>query len=58
MIHVDNASVRAGTFALDGITFHIPAGVHAAPSDPKLVQSWMAEIDKLAQHLQVVDHLA
>jgi saccharopine dehydrogenase (NADP+, L-glutamate forming) len=34
----------------------IPAGVHAAPSDPKLVQDWMAEIDKLAQHLQVVDH--
>ncbi len=36
----------------------IPAGVHAAPSDPKLVQAWMAEIDKLAQHLQVVDHQA
>ncbi|TMV04804.1 saccharopine dehydrogenase [Ruegeria sediminis] len=36
----------------------IPAGVHAAPSDPKLVQKWMGEIDKLAQHLQVVDHTA
>ncbi len=36
----------------------IPAGVHAAPSDPKLVSGWMGEIDKLAQHLQVVDHLA
>ncbi len=36
----------------------IPAGVHAAPSDPKLVQGWMSEIDRLAQHLQVVDHLA
>ncbi|MBO9413207.1 MULTISPECIES: saccharopine dehydrogenase family protein [unclassified Ruegeria] len=36
----------------------IPAGVHAAPSDPKLVQAWMAEIDKLAQHLQVVDQQA
>ncbi|WP_170566397.1 saccharopine dehydrogenase family protein [Ruegeria atlantica] len=36
----------------------IAVGVHAAPSDPKLVQGWMAEIDKLAQHLQVVDHLA
>ena len=36
----------------------IPAGVHAAPSDPKLVQDWMAEIDTLAQHLQVVDHTA
>ncbi|WP_282154255.1 saccharopine dehydrogenase family protein [Ruegeria atlantica] len=36
----------------------ISVGVHAAPSDPKLVQAWMAEIDKLAQHLQVVDHTA
>ncbi|WP_299984153.1 saccharopine dehydrogenase family protein [uncultured Ruegeria sp.] len=34
----------------------IPAGVHAAPSDPKLIQDWMGEIDTLAQHLQVVDH--
>ncbi|MGV6804656.1 MAG: saccharopine dehydrogenase family protein [Ruegeria sp.] len=36
----------------------IPAGVHAAPSDPKLVTGWMSEIDRLSQHLQVVDHLA
>ena len=36
----------------------IPAGVHAAPSDPKLVQSWMNEIDRLVQHLQIVNHLA
>lgn len=36
----------------------IPAGVHAAPSDPKLVQNWMGEIDQLAQHLTIVDHLA
>ena len=35
----------------------IPVGVHAAPSDPKLVQDWMAEIDTLAQQLQIVDHL-
>jgi len=35
----------------------IPAGVSAAPSDPKLVQGWLAEVDRLAQHLQVVDHL-
>lgn len=32
----------------------IPAGVSAAPSDPKLVQSWMSEIDALAQHLEIV----
>lgn len=35
----------------------IPAGVHAAPNDPKLVKDWLAEIDQLAQHLQIVDHL-
>lgn len=34
----------------------IAAGVHAAPSDAKLVSEWMGEIDKLAQHLAVVDH--
>lgn len=36
----------------------IGAGVHPAPHDPKLVSEWLTEIDKLAQHLQVVDHLA
>ncbi|GGH27231.1 saccharopine dehydrogenase (NADP+, L-glutamate forming) [Cribrihabitans marinus] len=36
----------------------IPAGVHAAPADPKLVTGWMREVDRLAQHLQLVDHLA
>ncbi|SDN60945.1 saccharopine dehydrogenase (NADP+, L-glutamate forming) [Lutimaribacter pacificus] len=34
----------------------VPAGVTAAPSDPKLVQRFMAGIDKLAQHLQIVSH--
>lgn len=36
----------------------IAPGVHAAPSDPALVDAWMGEIDKLAQHLQIVDHTA
>ena len=36
----------------------IPAGVSAAPSDPRLVTRWMAEIDKLAQQLQIVDRNA
>lgn len=35
----------------------IPVGVHAAPSDPKLVGRWLEEINRLAQHLNVVDHL-
>lgn len=36
----------------------IPVGVHAAPDDARLVERWMAEIDRLAQHLTLVDHLA
>jgi len=36
----------------------IPAGVTPAPHDPKLVSNFLAEVDRLAQHLQVVDHLA
>lgn len=36
----------------------IAPGVHAAPSDPQLVANWMEEIQTLAQHLTVVNHLA
>lgn len=32
----------------------IPAGVSAAPSDPKLLDRWLGEIDTLAQHMQIV----
>ncbi len=39
------------------IAREIPAGVCAAPSDPKLLARWLAEVDKLAQHLQVAEHL-
>lgn len=35
----------------------IPAGVTPAPHDPKLVTRLLGEVDRLAQHLQVVDHL-
>ncbi|CRL12598.1 saccharopine dehydrogenase family protein [Phaeobacter italicus] len=35
----------------------IAPGVHAAPSDLQLVDAWMSEIGKLAQHLEVVDHI-
>ncbi|MEM7732998.1 MAG: saccharopine dehydrogenase family protein [Pseudomonadota bacterium] len=35
----------------------IPAGVSAAPSDPRLVLRYLGEVDRLAQHLTVVDHL-
>lgn len=35
----------------------IPAGVSPAPHDPKLVARFLGAVDRLAQHLQVVDHL-
>ncbi|MBL4768758.1 MAG: saccharopine dehydrogenase NADP-binding domain-containing protein [Rhodobacteraceae bacterium] len=35
----------------------ISAGVHAAPSDAKLVATWMDEIGKLSQHLELTDRL-
>jgi saccharopine dehydrogenase-like NADP-dependent oxidoreductase len=35
----------------------IPAGVHGAPSDPRLVQRWLAALDPLAQRMELVDHL-
>jgi saccharopine dehydrogenase (NADP+, L-glutamate forming) len=36
----------------------IPAGVHGAPSDPRLVARWLEVIDPLAQTMELVDHLA
>jgi saccharopine dehydrogenase-like NADP-dependent oxidoreductase len=36
----------------------IPAGVHAAPHDPKLIAHWMDQVQGLVQYLDRVDHLA
>ncbi len=33
------------------------AGVSAAPSDPALFNAWLGQVDELAQHLAVVDHV-
>lgn len=33
----------------------IPAGVHAAPHDPKLLDRWLGEVRHLAQYLERVD---
>jgi saccharopine dehydrogenase (NADP+, L-glutamate forming) len=33
-------------------------GVHAAPSDPALVEEWLTSVGTLAQHLEIVDHTA
>lgn len=35
----------------------IPAGVHAAPHDPKLIGRWMGEVAGLVHYLQRIDHL-
>lgn len=35
----------------------IPAGVSPAPHDPDLVAQYLTKVNKLAQHLQVVDHI-
>lgn len=36
----------------------IPAGVSAAPHDPRLIARWMDEIGRLAQNMQIVDRTA
>jgi len=36
----------------------LPAGVSPAPHDPQVVEDWLAEVAKLAQKIEVVDHLA
>jgi saccharopine dehydrogenase (NADP+, L-glutamate forming) len=36
----------------------VPAGVHPAPHDPRLVSRWLDEVGHLAQYLQRVDRLA
>ncbi|PHQ96705.1 MAG: saccharopine dehydrogenase [Marinosulfonomonas sp.] len=46
------------SLAVEAILNHeIQVGVTAAPHDPKLIDRWMAEIDRQAQHLQIVDHV-
>ena len=40
------------------IAREIPAGVHAAPHDPKLLTRWLGAVQSLAQYMARVDHLA
>lgn len=35
----------------------IAPGVSAAPSDPRLINIWMTEVNALAQHFRIVDHV-
>ena len=45
------------SFAIEAaMNSKIAPGVSAAPSDPALVDQWMAKIGELAQHLEVVDN--
>ena len=46
------------SFAIEAVqNGDISSGVHAAPSDAKLVQTWMTKIGTLAQYLDVKNHL-
>ena len=54
------ARLVSGTLSLavEAILAHdVPAGVHAAPHDPKLVKGWLAALETQAQYLAKVDHL-
>ena len=55
------ARLVSGTvsLAVEGVLSHdIPAGVHAAPHDPKLAKGWLHALETQAQYLAKVDHLA
>ena len=54
MAHLVSKPVSFGIKAV--LTNQIPAGVTAAPDDPKLVDAWLTKISMLAQHLEIVDH--
>lgn len=36
----------------------IPAGVHSAPHDPRLLSAWLGQVQRLAQYMARIDHLA
>ena len=36
----------------------IAAGVHAAPHDPRLLAQWLAEVGRMSQYMDRIDHLA
>ncbi|MCT2540914.1 saccharopine dehydrogenase C-terminal domain-containing protein [Sedimentimonas flavescens] len=55
------ARLVSGTvsLAVEAILRHeIPAGVHSAPHDPKLVKGWLGALESQAQYLARIDHLA
>jgi saccharopine dehydrogenase (NADP+, L-glutamate forming) len=47
------------SFAVESLLAReIPAGVHPAPHDPKLVGKWLGQVRGLAQYMERIDHLA
>jgi hypothetical protein len=45
------------SFAVESvIKREIAAGVHAAPHDPKLLESWLGQVRGLAQYMERVEH--
>lgn len=46
------------SFAVESVlNREIAVGVHGAPHDPKLLESWLGQVRGLAQYMQRVDHL-
>ena len=46
------------SMAVESVLNHaVPAGVHAAPHDPKLLASWLGQVRSLAQYMDRIDHL-
>ena len=46
------------SFRIKAVLTNRPNGRYRRPDDPKLVDAWLSEIAKLAQHLEIVDHTA
>ena len=47
------------SFAVESVLKReIAVGVHGAPHDPKLLESWLGQVRGLAQYMERVDHLA
>jgi saccharopine dehydrogenase-like NADP-dependent oxidoreductase len=47
------------SFAVESLLAgEIPAGVHPAPRDPKLVTKWLGQVRGLAQYMERIDHLS
>ena len=45
------------SFAVESVlNREIPAGVHAAPHDPKLLESWLGQTKGLVQYMQRIEH--